>query len=183
MPLIIFCHGVGEGGAATNLWNNGLPLALKQGFRPPYPCVIIAPQASGGWVPASWMPQLIKECYRLYKTDTTATTITGLSAGGSTVWESALNINQDFAKKIAALVPLSAYPSNCNRANMPWFKQSKIPVWAIAGGGTGGNETFFMQGNVELVNLVNAQVPNLAKMSIRAGVGHEKFVDVYNFLS
>lgn len=180
LPLIIFAHGVGEGTPAK-IYNNGLPKVLKNGFKPPYPVVILAPMQSGGWVPANWMPQLIRRAYELYKIDTNRVIITGLSAGGSTVWESALNINQEFLGKIAALIPVSAYFANANQTNIPWFKATKTPVWAVVGGSTtDGTEFSFREGNLRLADKINAQVPSLVKVSVRTGLGHCCSEDVYN---
>lgn len=48
------------------------------------------------------------------------------------------------------------------------------------GGGNGGSEASFREGNIDMVNLVNKQVAGLAYISIRAGVSHERFDEVYN---
>lgn len=181
LPLVIYCHGTGEiGSDGLKMWKQGLPLALKNGFRPPYPIVAVAPQFTS-WMNPNTLPYIIQDMYTRYGIDTNMVYVTGVSAGGFATWGSALNISEAFASKIAAIVPLSASYGDANQANMSWFKKSKIAVWAIAGGSTADpTELSFKEGNITLVNKVNMQVPGLAKMTVRPGLGHCCWEEIYN---
>lgn len=174
LPLIIFSHGLGEQGTTgAALWNAGLPAALKAGFKPPFPCVIIAPQRSSYSVAPEWLPNIISDAIARFKIDTNRIYLTGLSAGGWATYGSQLNLTPAFAKKIAAIVPLSAATQDQNKAN---FAQYSAPTWAIVG----GNDISYKEQNEDMVKRINAVKPGLAKIDIRAGVGHGGWTEIYN---
>lgn len=174
LPLVIYCHGTGEAGNnGAALWNAGLPAALKAGFKPPFPCVIIAPQRSSYSVAPDWLPNILLDAIARFKIDTTRIYITGISAGGWPTYGSQLNLTPAFAKKIAAIVPLSAATQDQNKNN---FAQYSTPTWAIVG----GNDISYKEQNEDMVKRINAVKPNLAKIDIRAGIGHGGWTEIYN---
>ena len=184
LPIIIFGHGKGESGAngTAAIWNNGLPAVLKAGFRPPYPCIIIAPQQGSWSPPASWLPHVLKDAYARFQYDTTRIWLTGISAGGDLTWGGVLDLTPEFAKKIAAIAPLSGNSTNNNWNNIGRFKENKTPVWAVFGDATttDGTEWSIRNNGIPRINQINAQTKGLATVYIRKGLGHCCYVDVYN---
>lgn len=174
LPLVIFSHGNGEQGTTgAALWNAGLPAALKSGFKPPFACVIIAPQRSSYSVAPDWLPNIIADAIARFKIDTNRIYLTGLSAGGWATYGSQLNLTPAFAKKIAAIVPLSAATQDLIKSN---FAQYNAPTWAIVG----GNDISYKEQNEDMVKRINAVKPGLAKLNIRTGVGHGGWTEIYN---
>lgn len=176
-PLVIFLHGMGEAGTTgTALYNQGLPLVLKNGFNPPFPIIMVAPQRSSYSPDPAWLPCIIQDMIDRFDIDTDKIYITGLSAGGWGTYGSQLNITEAFANLIAAILPLSGATQDINKTNFNWFFTSKTPTWAIVG----GNDISYKEQNQYMVDQINLRVPGLAKIDIRPGIAHGGWTEIYN---
>lgn len=175
-PLIIFGHGLGEAGTNLSiLFNNGLPAVLKAGFIPPFDCVILMPQSPSYGIHPEWLPQMVKSAIASYSIDASRIYLTGLSAGGFMCYGSVLDVFQGFGSTFAAIAVLSGATQDANTNNIGWWKSSPVPVWAIVGGLDGS----YVDENKFLIGLINAQAPGAAKLSIRPGIGHGGWTDIY----
>src|SRR2546423_10977854 len=104
-PLVIFSHGTGEAGTDINLlYNTGLPRVLKNGYKPYFDFVMIAPQRSSYSVDPSWLPGILKDAISRFSIDTTRIYLTGLSAGRWNCFWTQLNIDNCLAKIGGAVV-------------------------------------------------------------------------------
>jgi hypothetical protein len=176
-PLVIFTHGMGEAGNnVKKLYNQGLPKVLKSGYRPPFDFIMVAVQHGSFSVEPDWMPGILADCEKRWKIDKSRIYLTGLSAGGSAVYGSQLNFSTSFAKKFAAIVINSAVTHNTNKKHFDWWKETKTPLWAIVGGA----DKSYVGKNAYMVNQINKRVPNLATLTVRPGVGHGGWSDIYS---
>ncbi len=176
LPLVIYAHGMGEAGSDVNrLYNTGLPRVLRDGYVPPFEFIMVAPQRSSYSIDPSWLQSIIDESIKKWNIDTTRIYLTGVSAGGWSNYGSQLNINPDFGKKFAAIVTMSAATQDANKNNFAWWQGTQTPLWAIVG----ESDVSYRDQNLYMVNQINARVPNLAKITIRPGVGHGGWNDAY----
>jgi predicted peptidase len=174
LPLVIAAHGTGEAGTGgTKLWNAGLPYVLKNGFRPPYDVVIVCPQHTSYSIYPEHLPRIIQDMYERFKIDTNKVYLTGFSAGGFPSYGSQFNVTEVFSKKIAAIVPISAATQDINKTRFAW---ASAPIWAIVG----NNDVSYRDQNIDMVAKINAAKPGLAKITIRSGIGHSGWNEIYN---
>lgn len=176
-PLVIFTHGMGEAGNdVKKLYKQGLPKVLKKGYRPPFDFIMVAVQSNAFSLRPEWLQGILKESQKRWKIDASRIYLTGLSAGGWSVYGSQLNISPAFAKRFAAIVVNSGVTGNIDKNHFDWWKQTKTPLWAIVGGA----DKSYVKGNTYMVNEINKRVPGLAKLTIRRGIGHGGWTDIYN---
>ena len=176
-PLVVFSHGIGEAGNnVKKLYNQGLPKVLRQGYRPPFSFIMVAVQHNSFSVKPEWLPNILDECGERWKVDKRRIYLTGISAGGLSAYGSQLNITEAFAEKFAAIVVNSGVTHNLKRENLNWWKRTKTPLWAIVGAA----DKSYVNRNKQLVKEINKQVAGAAKLTIRQGVGHGGWTDVYN---
>jgi predicted esterase/anti-sigma factor RsiW len=92
-PLVLFLHGIGEKGTdnAKPLGNNanGAMVFVSATAQAANPCFMLVPQSESGWwgAYADLIPQLLKELSGEYRIDMDRVYVTGLSSGGTGVWE------------------------------------------------------------------------------------------------
>jgi hypothetical protein len=176
-PLVLFFHGMNEAGTDVNLlYNTGLPQVLKEGYQPPFDFIMIAPQRFSYSVDPAWLPGILKDAESRFLIDTTRIYLTGLSAGGWGIYGSQLNISPEFAKKIAAIVINSGATQDAKTNNMNWWAAAKTPVWATVG----GEDIGYKDQAINMVSSINSEGEQLATLTIRDGVGHEGWNEVYN---
>jgi len=148
-PVVVFLHGLGEGGtdnnkqltAGSNTANGALALlsSSNPNNQDTYPCFMVFPQSGSGWWGAtSIIPiqAILSTLNQYYSIDTSRISLTGLSAGGIGTWNimqwqgGNANVNGAIqfvtgANSIFSCgVPLSA--SADNSIQMP-----KVPMWAF----------------------------------------------------
>ena len=87
-----------------------------------------------------------------------------------------MNVNTTLANQIAGVVVTSGFTQDVNKNNFSWFTTSRTPVWAVVGD---ADITYRDQNNY-MVNEINKRVANLASITIRPGIGHINWNDVYN---
>ena len=176
-PLVIFTHGIGEKGNNVNkLYDTGLPRVLKSGYRPSFDFIMVAPQGTWFSVDPAWLPGILADAESRWNIDQDRIYLTGLSAGGWCVYGSQLNLSVEFAKKIAAIEINSGVNGSTNKNNFDWWKQSRTPVWAVVG----SYDKVYLSQNTYMVNEINKRVPGLATLTVRPGIGHGNWDDVYS---
>jgi poly(3-hydroxybutyrate) depolymerase len=99
-PLVLFFHGMGEAGTDVNkMYNTGLPKVLKDGYRPSFEFIMIAPQHNSYSLDPKHLRQVYDESLRKFPNiDVTRVYLTGLSAGGNTIYCGSLNIDKELPK-------------------------------------------------------------------------------------
>lgn len=176
-PLVIYAHGVGQAGSdISKMYTTGLPKILQGGYIPPFDFIMVAPQRGSYGPDPAWLNGILESANSRWKIDNSRIYITGNSAGGWMTYGSQMNVSTDLAKKIAAIVPVSGATQDVNKNNFSWFATSLTPVWAIVG----DLDLSYKEQNVDMVNRINQQVPNLASITIRAGEGHDNWDPIYN---
>jgi hypothetical protein len=176
-PLVIYGHGSAQAGQDLNqLYLDGLPAILKRGYKPPFDCVIICPQRASYSVLPEWLPGIIQDAEKRFGIDTTRIYLTGTSAGGYMCYGSQLNVSMSLSKKIAAICVISGATQDAKKENLEWWVRSKTNCWAIVG----SEDQAYVRQNIFLINAVNQRSPGLAKISIRPGVGHGQWEDIYD---
>ncbi|GAC1705699.1 MAG: hypothetical protein NVS9B7_12130 [Flavisolibacter sp.] len=147
-PLIIFLHGIGEGGSGISGLNNliatGLPYIIAKGWDPQainpvdgknYQFIVVSPQASSWSYGYPQIQYIIKDIITKYRVDISRIYLTGLSAGGAGAWSGATN-GPDFAKVFSAIVPISAAGTNSpsEASQIPLVGGTYgLKIWSICG--------------------------------------------------
>ena len=175
-PLVIYSHGLSQAGTdISKLYTTGLPRLLKEGYRPSFDFIMIAPQSSAYGVAPGWLEGVLREARQRWKIDTNRIYLTGIDAGGWAAYGSQLNVSAAFAKKIAAIVTVSAATQNINKSALNWWQNSNTPLWAI----TGEMDKSYSDQNTQLVNAINKKVSGLATSTICTGMSHSGWDAVY----
>ncbi|MBS1659580.1 MAG: T9SS type A sorting domain-containing protein [Bacteroidetes bacterium] len=189
-PLMIFFHGSAEVGNGTsdlpNVLRNGPPKLINQGTFPTsftvnghtYSFIMLIPQ-SDNW--ASWIDvdSMINYAERNYKVDVNRIYLTGLSMGGSPVWDYPAS-SVAHAQRVAAILPVAgAYglyqsgPQNIASGHLPVFATHNLNDPTVSSDLT--------INNVALVNNSTNPAPNpKARDSIFNVSGHDAWTTTYN---
>jgi hypothetical protein len=180
LPLIIVAHGKGEIGTdPTILYKQGLTKALHDGFIPPFPCVIVAPQSPSWSVPPEWLPGILANIKaKIPQVDDSRLIVTGLSAGGWTAWGSIYNLDLTFMAKVLGVAALSAATGDTNKANVPLrtpgYTGKILSIYGDA------DLTVNWMGVRDFNAWINSFRPGAVEEVVRAGVAHTGWVEIYN---
>ncbi|MGZ5286157.1 MAG: PKD domain-containing protein, partial [Flavisolibacter sp.] len=181
-PLIIFLHGAGEDGdgisGLNQLISTALPKRIADGWNPEavnpadglsYKFIVVSPQApenSNFSYSYTHVRNILADVLTRYRVDENRIYITGLSAGGGGTWSSVTN-DDNFTKKIAAIVPISSVGIGGGLGNMNKLRHiiptHGVKVWTICGAEDsyyGLARTF-----VDSVNMLNP-----TPLAIRTGI-------------
>ncbi len=175
-PALIFFHGVGEKGNGTtdlaSVLRNGPPMLIDKKLWPKErPFVVLSPQSSSGFPSPDEVRAFIDDAKTNYKLDPKRVYLTGLSAGGITIF-SYIAAYQD---QVAAVVPIAG-SGDRNKACV--FKS--VPLWAFHGDADG---TVNVYGSINPVQDANKCVPApnpKAKVTIYKGIGHDSWSRTYD---
>lgn len=130
-PVVFYFHGVGEKGNGTTdlnkLLRTGVPalfVANTDGVSSNdvhRPFVLIAPQDSTGWPSVDRVWALVEFAKSRYSLDTNRIYVTGVSAGGGTVWA----LTNKFGDRLAAAAPI------CGAGNAAAGARAlrNLPIW------------------------------------------------------
>ena len=175
-PLILSFHGYGETGNGTGnisrLYNAGLAKVMNDGYVPSTDYIIVCPQDNWGSVDGANVPGILTWVKGLYNIDLNRIYITGYSGGGGTTNSATMNISAAFLSNFAGIVSFS--PAAEFTGNASWFKTAGVKgFWSLSGLNSGkeGSDGYFARA-ASTANSINAQVPGLAKLSQKSGIGH-----------
>lgn len=168
-PLVVYLHGAAQAGTnPEKLYQTGLPKLLKEGYRPPFDFIMVAPQSERYGVNPAWLEGLLQQVQQRWAIDTNRIYLTGIDAGGWAAFGSQLNVSAPFARKIAAIVTVSAATQNAATENIGWWKKAQTPLWAIAG----SRDKKYLDGNKALAAAINKAAPGRAVVTALPGVAH-----------
>jgi predicted peptidase len=182
-PLVIFLHGKGESGPASNdpavlatgyssLVFYGPPKFVKLGTN--FPFLLVCPQLKnnyGNW-PSSYVMEVIEHVKTYLRVDPNRIYLTGTSLGGGGAWVTA----QDYPDYFAAVAPVAGSTNSTSKA-CP-MAASHLPVWAFHGDKDG---TVPLSTSSRMVNAINACNANpVAKLTIYPGLGHNAYSLAYD---
>jgi predicted peptidase len=195
-PLLLFFHGGGEGGQDSaslgKLLKHG-PLKFASNGNLPrsflvngktYKFIIIAPQfTSTEDSYPNEIDQLIEYAKHNYKIDASRIYLTGLSFGGGVSWNY-IGKNANYAKKIAAIVPVAAYISEArdefyiNPGKAQIIANSNLPVWSTH---NSGDNVCPLSWTINAQNLVkNFKPSTLPKLTVFNANTHEGWTQTYD---
>ncbi|WP_341839525.1 PKD domain-containing protein [Chitinophaga caseinilytica] len=174
-PLLIFIHGVGEGGNINDVLRHGVPKMIANGAKMQYTVggklfkfITVSPQIAGGWANQQTIQKLIEEMKRLYRVDASRIYLTGLSAGGYGVLNYVAS-GKEFSDNLAAIVPVSSAPIDdpklsglCNVA------ASNLAVWMLCGTDDG-----FLKYQVDYTARMTACNPAVKPKATTFAGGHD----------
>jgi poly(3-hydroxybutyrate) depolymerase len=176
-PLVVYLHGLSQAGTDINrLYQTGLPKVLKDGYQPSLDFIMIAVQSPSYSIAPNELPNILQYVQKRWAIDTNRIYLTGIDAGGWAAYGSQLNVSATFAKKIAAIVTISATTQNLTTSNLAWWAQSHTPLWTIAG----QRDTGYIKQSSALVEAINKKEPGLATLTIRPGIAHGGWNDIYS---
>jgi len=178
-PLLIFLHGYGERGNGNSdlgkLLRNGPTMLIDKGKWPDErPFIVLAPQSGNGFFSLNGLKGMIDYAISNYRVDESRIYLTGLSAGGISIWNHIANLKD----KVAAAVPIAG------NGNTPWrnegCKLSNIPIWAFHGD---ADKTVNPGGSINPIKQIKecaGQPEGIAKITIYPGVGHNSWGKTYD---
>jgi pimeloyl-ACP methyl ester carboxylesterase len=181
-PVVIFLHGKGQSGPASNdpavlktAYNSlvfyGPPKFVKRGTN--FPFVLVCPQLKnnyGDW-PSWYVMEVIEHVKTYLRIDVNRIYLTGTSLGGGGAWIAA----QDYPNYFAAVAPVAG--SNNSTAKAAGIAASDMPVWAFHGDRDG---VVPLSRSSNMVNAINGYKPKtLAKLTVYPGLGHNAYSMAY----
>jgi len=195
-PLLIFFHGGGEIGQDSSslvyLLKHG-PLKLVYAGSFPtsfkvngttYKFIIIAPQftSSDNTYPYE-VDRIIEYAKQNYKVDASRIYLTGLSFGGGICWNYVGN-NINYARKIAAMVPVAAYINETrsefkiDAAKAQIIASSHLPIWSTHNSGDPTCPLSWINNAYTL--LKNSRADPLPKLTVFNSSLHEGWTQSYD---
>jgi predicted esterase len=182
-PIVIFLHGQGESGPASDdpavlatgynsLVFYGPPKYVKMGTK--FPFLLVCPQLKksyGNW-PSWYVMEVIEHVKTYLRVDPNRIYLTGTSLGGGGAWIAA----QDYPDYFACVAPVAGSTNSTSKA-CPMAKSS-LPVWAFHGDKDG---VVPLTTSSRMVNAINACGANpAAKLTIYPGLGHNAYAPAYD---
>jgi len=183
VPLVLFLHGMGDGGRDNlrQLTVHEGPLAFVQPeWQKRFPCILVAPTDDRGiWVNASFdkpseslrmaVAIVDKLAAETGHVDARRLYVTGLSSGGIGTWEAV----KKFPGKFAAAAPISAWYDIGPRKF--WPKRMQTAVWAFYNSRETEGVRKGCNGTLGMV----AKLGGEARMTVYAAGGHDAWSAAY----
>lgn len=168
-PLLVFLHGSGNTGNNINqVKSNGIPRVIEKGKK--FPFIVISPQSQEeGWNIRDLKNLLMTEIPK-YRVDTDRIYLTGLSMGGTGVWDLATAYPEFFA----AILPI------CGNVREPAlenaFQLRHTAVWCFHGA---DDKVIPASVSETMVDAVREFNPD-ARLTVYPHVGHDSWTVTYN---
>lgn len=128
LPLIVFLHGDWQDGTDNQSqlvgYGNGSMLWLDQAMRDNIPLVYVAPQTTGGYWPPARVAAVVGDALRRFPIDARRIYLTGISDGGTGVWDAL----KAWPECFAAGVPMSGMTEVAGLASI-----RDVPEWIFHG--------------------------------------------------
>ena len=182
-PLLIFYNGRYEGskyGSLTLMKNVGVPKFMANSrfsFNvngAEQELIVICPQSYNGTVSPIATNQIIDYMIKQYRVDVSRIYLTGVSSGASSII-SYLTDNQNYANRIAAVVPMSIITVEAEKiANLKYLSNASVHTKIFCGNA----DTEFKE-NKSYVDIINRYRPGLAIFTSYVG-GHGSWNNIYN---
>ena len=176
-PLLIALHGIGEAGNGSSelsrVLKYGPAKLIEEGKWPASrPFIVVAPQSFGGFFNPTKLHDLIEHLKDTYRVDENRIYLTGLSAGGISIW----NYLAEYQDQVAAVVPIAGKGQIVREKNL--CKLNKIPAWAFHGANDG---TVNPNGSIIPIEfLQQCSESSSSKVTIYPGVGHDSWTRTYD---
>ncbi|TDR36330.1 prolyl oligopeptidase family protein [Tahibacter aquaticus] len=128
VPLVVFLHGDWQDGedneAQLDGYGNGSMQLIDQARKAGTPLLYIAPQTTDGYWPPERVAAAIRDAVHTFPVDTQRIVITGISDGGTGVWDTL----KRYPKCFAAGVPMSGMTEPSGLRHI-----AQIPQWIFHG--------------------------------------------------
>ncbi|HTE25984.1 PKD domain-containing protein [Flavitalea sp.] len=186
-PLLIFFHGAGERGNGTTqlsrVLSNGVPKLIKDGTFPKsftvnnqtHKFIVISPQFTDVPPGNSYVNDIIDYAVKNYRVNTKRIYLTGLSMGGGMIFLY-LGVNSDYAKRIAAMVPVcQAYGYSAGTSKV--ISDAGIHTWMTH---NNGDPTVGVAGTLNYLQGINSYTSGLAKATIFTSTSHDAWTKTYD---
>ena len=178
-PLLIALHGIGEAGNGSSdldrVQKHGPAKLINQGKWPAdRPFIVIAPQSPGGFFNPAKLYAFIEQMKQDYRVDENRVYLTGLSAGGISIW----NYLADYPNQITAAVPIAGKGQIIRNEGI--CQLAELPIWAFHGSNDG---TVKMRGSTVPVDFLRSCAVGSSansKVTIYSGVGHDSWSRTYD---
>ncbi|GAA3944684.1 T9SS type A sorting domain-containing protein [Chitinophaga oryziterrae] len=140
-PLIIFLHGVGEGGTDLNVvLSHGLPKIIANGAKMQFTVggklfkfITVSPQIPNGWASETMIQNVLNDIKSRYRIDASRIYLTGLSAGGYGTLNYVAS-GATYANNLAAIVPVSTAAIDASKvAGLCNVASGSIGSWFLCG--------------------------------------------------
>lgn len=189
-PLMIYLHGDGDRGNGSQadlakLLEDGPTKYINTGAFPnsftvngqSFKFILISPQFIL-WPNPNDIEAVMDYVLAHYPVDRRRIYITGMSMGGGVTWDYA-GQNNEFTKKIAAIVPVCG-ASSPNNAVAGRIARENLPVWATHNQGDNVVPVGNTDGYVNLINTSSNPPSPLAKKTIFPVSGHDAWTTTYD---
>ena len=194
-PLLVFLHGVGEGGTnPASIYNSssagGPAYYIAQGQWPSsfvnpadgksYKFIVVSPQNSQGWsTSAPQLDYVLTSLFKTYRADPARLYLTGISAGGEGVVEYTGGATEDGTAvngthKVAAVIPMSAVINGQLEGQYASFLvKNNTRIW-----GFGSESDIHGENTLDLVTAANQDKANFGLSTSYSG-GHCCWMQFY----
>lgn len=182
LPILLFFHGIGEGGNGTTdlekVYMTGLPQLIQSGnwtYKNDF--VVLMPQhnSTNNCFTANEVKNFLDFARKTYRIDTQRVYLTGLSCGAIGIWNY-IGANPGNEKVAAAVLIAGDGKSAINKAGC----SIQLPIWAFHG--DADNQVNYTGSEIP-INYLNTQCPDPkpeAKLTLYPGVGHNSWNMTYN---
>jgi predicted peptidase len=184
-PLLIFFNGVYEGsdyGNLNKLLKLGPPKFMADSLRFVFKVggkkerlIVLCPQSERGFRTPKTTNQIIDYMIAHYRVDVKRIYLTGLSAGATSLFRY-ITHKQEFANRIAAVVPMSTtYIDSTHHAQLHFINDANVHTYMFCG----NKDKRYLRVNQSYANAINKRTPGLAQLTLYNGA-HKSWNPMYS---